>query len=218
MSAYVPAVVRIYLLDDHDIVRRGLRDLLAPSRDIEIVGDSGRTSDAHETILRLEPDVMLLDLQLQDGSGIEVCRRVRSVRPRVRGIFLTAADEDDALVATALADAEGYVVKVVGSSDILQAIRRVGAGRPITEAWQRARARELVLARASSPPSATPAELDLLEQVVAGSTDAELAVRYQCSLSDVENSVAKLARRLVSGIQPAEPTDRAVTPGKHRRD
>ncbi len=107
MQGYVPRYHRVYLVDDHDIVRRGLHDLLTRARDLEVVGDSGSAREAVGEILRLEADVMLLDLQLPDGSGIEVCRAVRSVNPSVSGLLLTAAGDEVALAAAVLAGAAG---------------------------------------------------------------------------------------------------------------
>jgi DNA-binding NarL/FixJ family response regulator len=91
MQNYLPRHHKVYLLDDHDIVRRGLRDLLAPAKDIHVVGDTGSARQAISDILQLETDIMLLDLHLQDGSGIAVCRAVRSARPSVRGLLLTSS-------------------------------------------------------------------------------------------------------------------------------
>lgn len=219
MSSYVPATVRVYLLDDHDIVRRGLRDLLAPAPDVEVVGDSGLVRVADEAILRLAPDVMLLDLQLADGSGIEVCRRVRSVDPSIRGLILTAAGDDDALVATVLGGAAGYVVKLVGATSIAHAIRRAGRGRSMLDDRDRERALELARTRlAAATPGPTAAEVDLLEQVLSGATDAELATRLGRPRPEVGDSVARLVRRLVAGLTEEPPRGVPATPGRHRRE
>ena len=202
MPSYGATTVRVYLVDDHHIVRQGLRDLLAPAHDIEVVGDSALAGTAAEAILSLAVDVMVLDLQLQDGSGIEVCRRVRSVDPSVRGLLLTSAGDDDALVASVLAGAVGYVVKVAGTSDIAGAIRRVGAGRTLLDAAARGRARELVASRAGAlSPPLTDLEADLLERVIGGATDRELTDRLERP-GEVATVVDDLTRRLMSVPRP----------------
>ena len=96
MDSYVPRYHRVFLVDDHDIVRRGLRDLLVTANDIDVVGDSASARESVPQILRLDVDVVLLDLHLQDGSGIEVCRAVRAVKPSVSGLLLTASGDDEA--------------------------------------------------------------------------------------------------------------------------
>ena len=126
VQGYGAKTLRVFLLDDHDIVRRGLRDLLASARDVVVVGESSSAEQATRMILDLRPNVMVLDVQLQDGTGIEVCRRVRSAEPEIRGLLLTSAGDDEALVAAILAGADGYLVKLTGSLQVLDAVRRVG--------------------------------------------------------------------------------------------
>ena len=126
--------LRLYLLDDHDIVRQGLRDLLSGHRDLYIVGDSGSARRAVEAIPRLKPDVVVLDLQLQDGSGVSVCRAVRAAEPSIQVLLLTSAGDDEALVAAVLAGAAGYVIKLVRTNVIVDAVRRVGDGRSLLDA------------------------------------------------------------------------------------
>ena len=99
MTNYVSKYLRVYLLDDHDIVRQGLRDLLVPATDIYVVGDSGSAREATRAIPELGVDVMVLDLRLQDGTGIDVCRAVRAVDPSIRGLLLTSSGDDEALMA-----------------------------------------------------------------------------------------------------------------------
>ena len=133
MPGYVSSLVKVYLLDDHDLVRRGLRDLLAASRDIHVVGDSGSAKGAARAILDLGANVMVLDLQLQDGTGIEVCREVRAIDPSVSGLLLTSFDEDEALAAAILAGAGGYIVKASRGADIIGAVRRLSGGRSMID-------------------------------------------------------------------------------------
>lgn len=218
MSSYVATLVRVYLLDDHDIVRRGLCDLLAPARDIEVVGDSAVARSAAEAILRLKPDVMVLDLQLQDGSGVEVCRRVRSVDTSVRGLLLTSASDDDALVATLLAGAAGYVVKLAASLDIMGAIRRAGAGRELLDSSVRDRAKSLVNVRtAAISPPLTATELVVLDQMIAGATDREIADRLGMPSEELETATTELAHRVLQASRPSAGLPHTATTSERGR-
>src|SRR3954452_5369612 len=171
MDSYVPRYHRVYLVDDHDIVRRGLRDLLVNSIDIDVVGDCNSVTEAIPEILRHETDVMLLDLQLQDGTGIEVSRAVRAVKPDVSGLLLTASGDDEAEAAAVLAGAAGYLVKLNRGSDIVNAIRKLRADTSLLDQASVDRARRLLRSVIDSlSPPVTDHERDLLEQVIAGRT------------------------------------------------
>ena len=111
--------IRVYLLDDHEIVRRGLRELVEGSADMELVGESGSAREAARRIPALLPDVAVLDVRLPDGSGIEVCREIRSVDPRIRALMLTSYDDDQALVSSVLAGASGYLLKQLSGEGIV---------------------------------------------------------------------------------------------------
>src|SRR5689334_25291594 len=121
--------IRVYLLDDHEIVRQGIRTFLEAAGDIEVVGESGSAVDAVSRIPALRPDVAVLDGRLPDGSGIEVCRTVRSVDPGINALILTSYDDDDALFAAIMAGAAGYLLKQVRGDDFIETVRRVDAGR-----------------------------------------------------------------------------------------
>src|SRR6476659_6465058 len=111
MPGYVSRVVKVCLPDDHDNVRRGLRHLLVSAKDLQVVGDSSAVEDAARRILDLDAEVMVLDLQLQDGTGVEVCRAVRAEDPSVTGLLPTSSDENEAKAAALLAGPDGYIVK-----------------------------------------------------------------------------------------------------------
>jgi len=178
MVGYVSRYLRVYLVDDHDIVRRGLRDLLAPATDIHVVGESGSARQAVRAILDLHVDVMVLDLHLQDGNGIEVCREVRSVDPSVSGVLLTSSGDDEALMASVLAGAEGYLVKLTNSSDVATAIRRVGAGKSLVEPGTFDRATRHLLARMDDMrPPLTEVERQVFTDVVRGLSNSQIAER-----------------------------------------
>ena len=210
----------MYLLDDHDIVRQGLRDLLAPARDILVVGDSGLAQTAPSAILRLGAEVMVLDLQLQDGSGVHVCREVRSTNPSIQGLLVTSADDDDALTAAVLAGASGFVVKLARSSNILGAIRAIKAGRTLIDQTLTERASSILRARAEAlDPRLTEQDLEILEHILAGRTDWEIAEHMSVDLIVTQRTVTALVDRLMSPAREAAATDGDVTltGGRHRR-
>ncbi|HKD98454.1 MAG TPA: response regulator transcription factor, partial [Micromonosporaceae bacterium] len=122
-------MIRVFLLDDHEVVRRGIADLLTQDGDIEIVGESGSAVEAAHRIPALRPDVAVLDARLPDGNGIDVCRDVRAVDPTIQGLILTSYEDDEALFAAIMAGAAGYVLKEVSSSALTDAVRQVAAGR-----------------------------------------------------------------------------------------
>ena len=206
MPGYVSTLVKVYLLDDHDIVRRGLRDLLTAARDIQVVGDSGFAQGAAPAILELGTTVMVLDLQLQDGTGIEVCRAVRAVDPSVHGLLLTSSDEDEALAAAILAGADGYIVKQSRGADIIGAVRRLGGGRSLMDP---ALAEPVVrhLTSQTHDPPLTDREEHLLGQVLEGLTDSQIADHLGEEAGATRAEVAAVVARFMG-------TDAS---GRHRR-
>ncbi len=199
--------LRVYLLDDHDIVRRGLRDLMAAKRDIAVVGDSGSARHAVRAIPALRPHVMVLDVHLPDGSGIEVCRNVRAQDPSIAGVLLTAAADDEALLAAVLAGAASYVVKLSRSADVLEAVRAAGAGQLRIDAEKRSAvsARAMASAMALQPPLA-PFELDVLKGVLDGHTTSVIAERVARPEPDVERTVSEVIAMLTEGNAPPRGT------------
>lgn len=128
--------VRVYLLDDHELVRRGLRDLLSAEPDLQIVGESGSAVQAVQDILELAPDVAVLDGRLPDGTGIEVCRDVRAQNPAVRALILTSYDDDQALFAAIMAGADGYVSsRSAGTTSSTASARSRPAAPCSTRVW-----------------------------------------------------------------------------------
>lgn len=125
--------IRVFLLDDHEIVRRGIAELLSGEPDIEVVGQSGSAAQAVRRIPALRPDVAILDARLEDGSGIDVCRDVRSVDPTIRALILTSYEDDDALFAAIMAGAAGYLLKEVRAAGLVDAVRRVAAGQSLLD-------------------------------------------------------------------------------------
>src|SRR6478672_10936615 len=125
--------IRVFLVDDHEVVRRGLRDLLDAEPDIEVVGDAGTVAEALARGPALRPDVAILDVRLPDGDGVTVCRELRSTMPRLACLMLTSFDDDDALLDAIMAGAAGYVLKQIKGSDLVSAIRTVAEGQSLLD-------------------------------------------------------------------------------------
>ena len=125
--------IRIFLLDDHEVVRTGLRSLFEAAGDFEVVGEAGTTAEALDRIPPTRPHVALLDVRLPDGSGIEVCREIRSKTPEIACVMLTSYADDEALLAATLAGASGYVLKQIGASSLVDDVRRVAHGESLLD-------------------------------------------------------------------------------------
>ena len=126
-------MIRVFLLDDHELVRRGITALLNAEDDIEVVGEAATAAQARARIRATRPDVAVLDVRLPDGSGIDVCREVRSENPEVKCLILTGYDDDEAIYAAVLAGASGYVLKDVQGGGLLDSLRKVAAGRTLID-------------------------------------------------------------------------------------
>jgi len=214
MQGYVSPLVRVFILDDHDIVRRGLRDLLT-KRDITVVGDTGSAAQATRSILELRPHVMVLDVQLQDGSGVQVCRDVRSVDPSIKGVLLTSAGDEEALMLSVLAGAAGAVLKLAGTHDIVEAVRRVRTGRTLLDHADTERVADHVRARAENlRPPLTPRQADTLSLVIAGHTDQQIAEEHHQPMTLVRDEVTTLIARLTTHSPQADKKGS----GRHRRN
>jgi DNA-binding NarL/FixJ family response regulator len=132
-------MTRVFVLDDHDVVRRGLKELLEDSGDIEVVGEAGTAVEARAGIPLAEPDVVVLDVRLSDGSGVEVCREIRSRHPEIRCVMFSAFNDEVAIVESILAGASGYVLKQIRGNDIVNAVRMVANGESLFEPELRVR-------------------------------------------------------------------------------
>jgi len=146
-----PVVIRVFLLDDHEVVRRGVRDLLESADDLQVVGEAGTAADAVRRAPATTPDVAVLDVRLPDGSGVEVCRELRSRMPALRCIMLTSFNDDEALFDAIMAGASGYVLKEVRGSELIDSVRTVAAGQTLLDPLATARA----LDRLRNPPGET---------------------------------------------------------------
>jgi two-component system response regulator DevR len=194
-----PTKIRVYLLDDHEIVRQGIRTFLEAAGDIEVVGESGSAVDATNRIPALHPDVAILDARLPDGSGIEVCRTVRSVDPSINALILTSYDDDEALFSAIMAGAAGYVLKEIKSSDLLSAIRHVAAGQSLIDPSLTMRVLERVrnpVTRAPELAELTDQELQLLEFIAEGLTNRQIGERMFLAEKTVKNYVSNVLSKL----------------------
>ncbi len=193
--------VRVFILDDHELVRRGLREILTDAGQIEIVGESGLAREAARRLPALRPDVALLDARLPDGSGIEVCREVRARDPSIRAIILTSYDDPEALAAAAQAGASGYILKQIHGPDLAEAVRRVAAGDNLLD---RAEASTLPVQSAArggrQPPDRisdlTPQEERVLDLIVEGLTNRQIGQRLNIAEKTVKNHVTSLMAKL----------------------
>ncbi|HRW17578.1 MAG TPA: response regulator transcription factor [Dermatophilaceae bacterium] len=190
--------VTVFLLDDHEIVRRGLRELLEVEDDIEVIGESGLAQEAERRIPALRPRVCVLDARLPDGSGIDVCRHVRAIDPTLHCLILTSYDDDQALRAAVLAGAAGYVLKDIRGNDLVAAIRRVAAGEQLIAPDVVARVRSS-LGESSVDPrlrSLTPQERRILEHIAEGMTNRQIAEGMFLAEKTVKNYVTSILDKL----------------------
>jgi two-component system, NarL family, response regulator DevR len=193
------AKIKVYLLDDHEVVREGLKVMLEASGDVEVIGESASAEDAAHRIPALRPDVAVLDARLPDGSGIEVCRSIRSVDPGLQALILTSYDDDEALFAAIMAGAAGYVLKDVRGHDLLDAIKRVAAGQSLIDPALMAR----VLDRVRNGPQVAPElanlteqEMRLLGHLAEGLTNRQISERMFLAEKTVKNYVSALLHKL----------------------
>ena len=189
--------VRAFLLDDHELVRRGIRDLLEDSG-IDVVGEAGSVSGGRHRILELKPDVAVLDARLPDGSGIDLCRDIRSADASIRGLILTSHEDDEALFCAIMAGASGYVLKNVRGTDLSDAIRRVAAGQSLLDPAVTARVLQRIRG-GEGPPELrrlSSRERDILGLIAEGCTNREIATRLGLTEPTVKTYVSRLFAKL----------------------
>src|SRR6516162_2912026 len=196
----MPAVViGVFLLDDHEVVRKGLRALLEACDDIDVVGEADTVAEALIRIPEVQPDVAILDVRLPDGSGVEVCRDVRSTSPDIACVMLTSYADDEALIASILAGAAGYVLKQVGSLDLLDTIRRAGSGESLLDPALTDRVLERLREGPKTDPrlaSLTPQERKILDLIAEGYTNRQIAENMFLAEKTVKNYVSNLLAKL----------------------
>ncbi|HEX8970644.1 response regulator transcription factor [Oryzihumus sp.] len=206
--------IRVFVLDDHEVVRRGLQELLESGGDITVVGESGLAAEATRRIPALRPHVALLDGRLPDGSGVDVCRDIRSRHPEIAVLILTSYDDDEALFAAIMAGASGYLLKQVGGTDLIDAVRRVAAGQSLLDPGVTHQVLERL--RQGPPQDAalaplTDQERRLLELIGEGLTNRQIGERMHLAEKTIKNYVSGLLAKL--GLERR--TQAAVFASKH---
>jgi two-component system response regulator DevR len=213
--------VRVFLVDDHEVVRRGLHDLLDGEPGLAVVGDAATSAQALTRGPALRPDVALLDVRLPDGNGIAVCRELRSVMPEVACLMLTSFDDDDALLDAILAGAAGYVLKQIKGSDLVAAVRTVAAGQSMLDPATTARLMSSLRGGTPHGPedgalaSLTPREREILALIGEGLTNRQIGGRLYLSEKTVKNNISRLLSKLgvERRVQAAVLATQAFPPG-----
>ena len=193
------ANVRAFLLDDHELVRRGIKDMLADTAGVEVVGEADRVGEGRRLILELRPDVAVLDARLPDGSGIDVCRDVRSADPDIHALILTSHDDDEALFSAIMAGASGYLLKDVLGTDLVEAIQRVAAGDSLLDPTVTGLVLDRIRRGDEGPPELrrlSPREREILVLIAEGCTNREIAGRLTLTEPTVKTYVSRLFAKL----------------------
>jgi DNA-binding NarL/FixJ family response regulator len=194
-----PAPLRVFLLDDHEIVRQGLKALLESEPDLEVVGEASNAAEALARVPALKPDVAVLDVRLPDGDGITVCRELRSALPDLACLMLTSFGDDDALVSAIMAGASGYVLKQIRGSDLVGAVRTVGRGGSLLDPAATARLLHRMRTESSrkDPLEAlTDQERKILDLIGEGLTNREIGERMFLAEKTVKNYVSSVLSKL----------------------
>jgi two-component system response regulator DevR len=217
--------IRVFVLDDHELVRRGIRDLLANEDDLEVVGEAASAQEALTRIPGARPDVALLDVRLGGGpeasNGIEVCRDIRSAHPHVACLMLTSFSDDEALFASIMAGAAGYLLKQVHGNDLVGGIRQVAAGESLLDPAVTAR----VLDRLRNPPidtdpleDLTPQEKRILTLISDGKTNRQIGEEMYLAEKTVKNYVSRLLAKLGMARRSEAAAYAARLAERHRGD
>jgi len=183
--------IDLLLVDDHEMVRAGLRSLLAGVNEINIVGEAASVAEAVREAERLKPRVVLMDLRLPDGSGIDACREILSSLPQTRILFLTSYSDEEAIVSTVMAGACGYLMKEIGQHALIRAISDAAAGRPILDS----RSTQPVETKIKSV-ALSPQERRVLALVVEGKTNKEIAAALYLSDKTVKHYLSNACVKL----------------------
>jgi DNA-binding NarL/FixJ family response regulator len=193
--------ITVFLLDDHEVVRRGVHELLSAEADIEVVGEAGTAEDALVRIPATAPDVAVLDVRLPDGSGVEVCREVRSRNENIKCLMLTSFADDEALFDAIMAGASGYALKAIRGSELLAAVRDVAAGRSLLDPV--ATARMLERLREGNGPAGderlanlTDQERRILDLIGEGLTNRAIGERLHLAEKTIKNYISSLLSKL----------------------
>jgi len=194
--------IRVFLLDDHEVVRRGVHDLLNDEADIEVVGEAATAEQALARVPALRPDVAVLDVRLPDGDGVTVCRELRSRLPELACLMLTSFDDEEALLDSIMAGASGYVLKQIKGSDLVSAVRTVARGQSLldpsatTRLMARLRGGQRQEEEPDGLPGLTDREREILTLVGEGLTNRQIGQRLYLAEKTVKNHISRLLAKL----------------------
>ncbi|MFJ7087404.1 response regulator [Streptomyces griseus] len=194
--------VTVFLLDDHEVVRRGVHDLLDAEPDLTVVGEAGTVEQALARIPALRPQVAVLDVRLPDGDGVSVCRELRSRMPGLACLMLTSFDDEEALLDAIVAGASGYVLKQITGTDLVQAVRTVASGRSMLDPGATARVMARLRdgaaqeERPSDVRALTPREQEILVLIGEGLTNREIGLRLYLAEKTVKNNISRILAKL----------------------
>ena len=196
------AQTRVMIVDDHAVVRRGLADLLSERREFVVVGEAGSVREAVDVARRVEPDIVIMDLRLPDGTGIEACREVRSIRPQTKVLILTSHADRNALFSAVMAGASGYLLKDLDPTKIQDAVRTVAHGGSLldpqmaTEILERLRSGNAAHPADDAFATLSPQEDRILELIADGLTNAEIAGKLSLAEKTIKNYVSQIYSKL----------------------
>ncbi|MEV0173508.1 response regulator transcription factor [Streptomyces sp. NPDC050803] len=194
--------IRVFLLDDHEVVRRGVHDMLNDEPDISVVGEAGTVEQALVRVPALRPQVAVLDVRLPDGDGVTVCRELRSRMPELACLMLTSFDDEEALLDSIMAGASGYVLKQIQGSDLVSAVRTVAAGQSLldpsatTKLMARLRHEQQQEAAPEPLPGLTGREREILALIGEGLTNRQIGQRLFLAEKTVKNHISRLLAKL----------------------
>lgn len=190
--------VRVFLLDDHEVVRRGLRELLETEPDLQVVGEAGTADEALARIPATQPNVAVLDVRLPDGNGIEVCREIRSQHPEIACLMLTSFADDEAMFSAIMAGAAGFVLKQVRGAELVEGIRRVAQGESLLDPATTARVLDRIRSRPDNDElsALTAQERVLLGHIAEGLTNRQIGEQMHLAEKTIKNYVSNLLGKL----------------------
>ena len=191
--------IKVFVVDDHELVRRGLIELINAEDDLSVIGEAGTVASAIVEISKIKPDVAVLDVRLPDGNGIELCREVRSLHSEIKVLMLTSFSDDEALLGAVLGGASGFVIKDIKNLDLLDAIRRVARGESLIDGATTEKVRGR-LRNSASPAGGvgdlTDQERKVLEHIGQGLTNRQIANSMFLAEKTIKNYVSSLLGKL----------------------
>lgn len=191
--------IRVFLVDDHELVRRGLADLISMENDLEVVGEAGSVAEALRRIPATKPDVAVLDVRLPDGTGVDICRDMRSEFPELKALMLTSYADDEALFEAIMAGASGYVLKDIRGNDLLDAIRSIAAGKSLLDPAATARVMERLRQgnhQHDELSALSDQERRILELIGEGLTNRQIGAELHLAEKTIKNYVSSLLAKL----------------------